>query len=67
MTDTNSAIAKLQRIQRLWLELGRTKLSTPEYQDIMKKIRALSAEYHARLVAPQKGEKSIWLPTIYRE
>ncbi|HEY4766001.1 MAG TPA: hypothetical protein VIH75_20170 [Candidatus Sulfotelmatobacter sp.] len=58
MNDTNPAVAKLQRIQQLWAELGRTKLNSPEYRDVMKKIRALSAEYQPLVDAPQKGEKS---------
>ena len=58
MTERNSANVKLQRIQQLWVELSRTKLNSPEYQDIMKKIHALSAEYHSPVDPPQKGEKS---------
>ena len=58
MDDTNPAIAKLQHIQQLWAELGRTKLNSPKYRDVMKKIRALSAEYQSLVDAPQKGEKS---------
>jgi len=58
MTNTNPAVVKLQHIQKLWRELGRAKLNSPEYQDIMKKLRALSAEYQSLIAAPQKGEKS---------
>jgi len=58
MNHTNPAIDKLQRIQQLWAELGRTKLNSPEYKDIMKKLRALSAEYQWLVDAAQKGEKS---------
>jgi hypothetical protein len=58
MNDTNPAVIKLQRIQKLWAELGRTKLNSPEYQDIMKNIRSLSTEYQSLVDAPQKGEKS---------
>jgi hypothetical protein len=58
MNDTNPAIDKLQRIQQLWAELGRTKLNSPEYKDIMKRLRALSAEYQSRVDAPQKGGNS---------
>lgn len=58
MTDANRAIAKLQRIQQLWVELGRTKVKSHEYQNIMIKLRALSAEYQAFVAAPQMGKKS---------
>jgi hypothetical protein len=57
MTERTPANVKLQRIQQLWAELRGTKLNSPEYQDIMKKIRALSAEYHLPVDAPQKNEK----------
>jgi hypothetical protein len=57
MTERTPANIKLQRIQQLWVELGETKVNSPEYQDIMKKIRALSAEYHLPVDAPRKGEK----------
>jgi hypothetical protein len=56
MNDANPAIDKLQRIQQLWAELGRTKLNGSEYRDIMKNIRALSAEYQALVDAfPKPG------------
>jgi hypothetical protein len=58
MDDTNVAVDKLQRIQQLWVELGRTKLNTPEYQSILEKIRALSAEYQAVVDAHKKTEQS---------
>jgi hypothetical protein len=58
MTGRTPANVKLQRIQQLWVELSRTKLNSPEYQDIMKKIHALSAEYRSPVDASQKGEKS---------
>jgi hypothetical protein len=54
MTETNPAIDKLSRIQELWAELSQTKLNSPEYQDIMKNIRSLSAEYQSLVDAPQK-------------
>jgi hypothetical protein len=57
MTERNPANVKLQRIQQLWVELRGTKLNSPEYQDIMKKIHALSGEYHSPVDAPRKGEK----------
>jgi hypothetical protein len=56
-TDTKAAIQKLERIQQLWRELGRTKSSTPEYEVLLKKILALSAEYEALLPTAKKGEK----------
>jgi hypothetical protein len=56
--DTTPAIVKLQCIQQLWVELGRTKLNSAEYQGIIKEIRLLSAEYQLLANAPQKGEKS---------
>jgi hypothetical protein len=54
--DTTPAIVKLQCIQQLWVELGRTKLNSAEYQGIIKEIRLLSAEYQLLANAPQKGE-----------
>ena len=55
--DTNAAIQKLERIKQLWRELGRTKSSAPEYEVLLKRIHALSAEYEALLPTPKKGEK----------
>jgi hypothetical protein len=55
--DTNAAIQKLERIQQLWQELGRTKSGTPEYEVLLKRIHVLSAEYEALLPTPKKGEK----------
>jgi hypothetical protein len=43
--EANPAVEILKRIQRLWDELGRTKLKTPEYEALLEKIRTLSAEY----------------------
>jgi hypothetical protein len=57
MTERTPANVKLQRIQQLWAELRGTKLNSTEYQDIMKKIHALSADYHSPVGAPRKGEK----------
>lgn len=70
MNDTNAAIEMLKRIQQPWAELGRATLNSPEYPDIMKQIRALSADYQSLVDAPQKGEKSRllttnWLITVY--
>ena len=45
MNETNVAIEKLQRIQELWRELGRTESNAPGYETLLKKIRVLSAEY----------------------
>ncbi len=58
MKDTNPAIDKLQRIQQLWAELGRTRKDSTEYQNVMKKIRALSAEYQALVDSSEKPGKS---------
>jgi hypothetical protein len=38
-------IEKLERITQLWKELRQTKPRTIEYNELLKKIRALSAEY----------------------
>jgi hypothetical protein len=57
MTDANLAVDKLQRIQQLWKELGRTSLGTAEYETLMEKIRVLSAEYQALVAAPNKPGK----------
>jgi hypothetical protein len=53
MHKTDDALEKLERIQNLWEELGRTKVSDPEYETLMKKIRALSAEYQALIDSPR--------------
>jgi hypothetical protein len=45
MSESKVAIAKLEAIQKLWAELGRVELKTPEYETLLEKIRALSAEY----------------------
>jgi hypothetical protein len=58
MNDTKPAIDKLQRIQKLWAELGITKLNSPEYQTIMNDIRVLSAEYQVLVDAPKQPGKS---------
>jgi hypothetical protein len=56
MDEAKLAIDKLQRIQKLWTELGRTKSDAPEYGTIMKEIRALSAEYQTLVEAAKKRE-----------
>ena len=58
MNEANLAVQKLQRIQQLWIELGRTKLDTHEYSRLMKEIRVLSAEYQLLVDAPKKPEPS---------
>jgi hypothetical protein len=54
MSETKVAIEKLQRIQELWRELGRTESSAPGYEALMKKIRVLSAEYQELVDATMK-------------
>jgi hypothetical protein len=49
MSESKVAIAKLQVIQKLWAELGRVGLKTPEYETLLKKIPVLSAEYQSPL------------------
>jgi hypothetical protein len=57
VNETNPAFNKLKRVQQLWEELGRTKLNSAEYQDIMKNIRALSAEYQSLVdTSPKRGK-----------
>jgi hypothetical protein len=58
VNETNPAFNKLKRVQQLWEGLGRTKLNSAEYQDIMKNIRALSAEYQSLVDASAKPGKS---------
>jgi hypothetical protein len=58
MNGTNAAIEKLKHIQQLWMELGRTKSNTSEYDTLMKKIRIQSAEYQAPIDTPKTPEKS---------
>jgi hypothetical protein len=55
--ETNAAIGKLERIQRLWRDLGRTKTSAPEYEILLKKIRTLSAEYELLPGGPRSSNK----------
>jgi hypothetical protein len=54
MNETKAAIEKLQRIQELWRELGRTASSSPEYQPLIAQIRVLSAEYQTLVDAVKK-------------
>jgi hypothetical protein len=57
MNDAKAAVDKLQYIQELWRELGRTKSSAPEYKKLMEKIHVLSAEYLELVEAARKTEK----------
>jgi hypothetical protein len=52
--EADQALAKLKQIQDLWAELGRTRLDSPEYQSLMERIHALSAEYRALVDQPKK-------------
>jgi hypothetical protein len=47
---------KLQRIYELLAELKKTKVNTPEHEALLKKIRALSAEYKALINIPPKAK-----------
>jgi hypothetical protein len=57
MKDSNVAVDKLQRIQQLWGELGRTKSDAPEYDSHLTNIRSLSTEYHALMNSVKNPEK----------
>jgi hypothetical protein len=59
MSEANVALDKLQAIQHLWTELGRTGLNTPEYEALMNKIRVLSAEYQALVDAALKRKRVV--------
>jgi hypothetical protein len=48
----------LQRIQQLWKDLEQMKPKTYEYEELMEKIRVLSAEYLALIDAPKKPRES---------
>jgi hypothetical protein len=56
--EINVAVDKLQLIQQSWIELGRTRMNTAEYQALINRIRVLSAEFQALVNSPQKPEKS---------
>ena len=47
MNGSGTAVATLQRIQDLWVELARAAIDSPEYRALTKQIHALSAEYRA--------------------
>jgi hypothetical protein len=51
-------IEKLQHIKELWIELRKTKPDTIEYRELLKKIRALSAEYQALAGAKDRPTNS---------
>ena len=53
-----TASKKLDRIHQLWKELERMEPNTSEAGALMKKIRALSAEYEALTHATQKHKAS---------
>lgn len=59
MNETNVAVEKLQRIQELWHELGRTKSNAPGYETLLEKIRVLSAEYQELVDAARKPKNPI--------
>jgi hypothetical protein len=54
MSKANVAVEKLERIQELWREIGRTGANAPEYETLLKKIRVLSAEYQELVDAARK-------------
>jgi len=54
MSKANVAVEKLERIQELWREIGRTRANAPEYETLLKKIRVLSAEYQELVDAARK-------------
>jgi hypothetical protein len=54
----DTASKKLDRIHQLWKELERMDANTSEAEALMKKIRALSAEYQALSHATQKRKAS---------
>ena len=47
MNGSGTAVATLQRIQDLWVELARAAIDSPEYRALTKQIHLLSAEYRA--------------------
>jgi hypothetical protein len=53
MEVTNIAVEKLQRIQELWRELGRTKSDAAGYETLLKKIRVLNSLTPLRSPKPQ--------------
>lgn len=57
MNEHRIAVEHLERIQKLWVELERTRPNTPEYQTLIKEIRVLSTEYQALVDAHQNPGK----------
>jgi hypothetical protein len=57
MSESSIAVDKLQRIQQLWKELGRTKSDDPDYNTLLKKIRTLSAEYQTLVDEAKKPSR----------
>jgi hypothetical protein len=55
--EINTGVDKLQLIQESWIELGRTRMNTAEYQALITRIQVLSAEFQKLVNAPQKPEK----------
>jgi hypothetical protein len=58
VSESNRAIEKLEAIQKLWAELGRVKLRSPEYDALLKRINVLSAEYQSLVNASNDREQS---------
>jgi hypothetical protein len=56
MNNSSASVNKLQRIKNLWEELGRTKANSPQYETLIIKIRALSADYQSSISAPNNLE-----------
>jgi hypothetical protein len=54
----DTASQKLERIHQLWKELERMEPNTSEYEALMEKIRALSAEYQSLMDTPKKRAAS---------
>jgi hypothetical protein len=56
--EMDKVFEKLERIQQLWRELERMKPNTVEYDQLIEKIRVLSAEYTAFIDVLKKSGKS---------
>ena len=57
MSAAAVSIDKRRRIESLWKRLRRTKTHTPDYEAILREIRALSMECDKISVAPENLEK----------
>jgi hypothetical protein len=55
MRELDGVLAKLEETRRAWLDLKHMKPNTPEHEQLMEKIRVLSAEYQALIEPPRKG------------